>query len=56
MQVTREIANIDTMESTSHKEVRSSQILKSERDTCCVMEAINKFINPLTIEDKDTLY
>ena len=30
LQATREIANIDTVESTSHKEVRSSQILKSE--------------------------
>ena len=56
LQATKEIANIDTLESTSHKEVRSSQILKSEQDTCCVMEAINNFINPFTIEDKDTLY
>ena len=32
------------------------QILKSEQDTCCVMEAINNFINPFSIEHKDTLY
>ena len=56
LQATREIANIDTLESTSHKEVRSSQILKSEQDTCYVMEVINNFINPFTIENKDTLY
>ena len=56
LQPTKEIANIDTLESTSHKEVRSSQILKSEQDTCCVVEAISNFINPFTIEDKDTLY
>ena len=31
-------------------------MLKSEQDTCCVMEVINNFINPFTIEDKDTLY
>ena len=48
--------NIDALESTSHKEVRSLQILKSEQDRCCVMEAINNFINPFTIEDKDMLY
>ncbi|CAH3017905.1 unnamed protein product [Porites evermanni] len=54
LQATKEIANIDTLESTSHKEVRSSQILKSEQDTCCVMEAINNFINPFTIEDKES--
>ena len=42
LQATKEIANIDTLESTSHKEVRSSQILKSEQDTCCVVEAKKK--------------
>ena len=56
LQATREIANIDTLESTSHKDVRSSLILKSEQDTCCVLEALNKFFNPFTIEDKGTLY
>ena len=56
LQATKEIANINTLESTSHKEVRCSQILKSEQDTCCVMEAINNFINPFTTEDKDMLY
>ena len=52
LQATKEIANIDTLESTSHKEVRSWQILKSEQDTCCVVETINDFTNPLTTEDK----
>ena len=56
LQATKERANVDTLESTSDKEVRSSQILKSEEDTCCVREARNNFINPFTIEDKDTLY
>ena len=56
LQGTREIANIDTLESTSHKEIRSSLILKSQQDTCCVMEVINNFMNPFTIEDKDTFY
>ena len=36
--------------------VRCSQILKSEQDTFCVMEAMNNFINPCTTEDKDMLY
>ena len=56
LQATKEIVNIDSLEPTSHKEVRSSQILKSEQDMCCIMEAINNFINPFTIEDKDMLY
>ena len=56
LQATKKIANIDTLESTSNKDLRCSQILKSEQDTCCVMEAINNFINPFTIEDKDRLY
>ena len=56
LQATKEIANINTLESTSHKEVRCSQILKSEQDTCCIMEAINNFINPFTTQDKDTRY
>ena len=56
LQATKKIANIDTLESTSHKEVKCSQILKSEQDTRCVMEAMNNFINRFTIEDKDTLY
>ena len=30
--------------------------MKSEQDKCCVIEGINNFINPFTIEDKDTLY
>ena len=37
LQATKEIANMDSAESTSHKEVRRSQILKSEQDTCSVM-------------------
>ena len=56
LQATKKIGNIDTLESTSHKEVRCSQILKSEQDKCCVMEAINNFINRFTIKGKDTLY
>ena len=51
LQATEKIANIDTLESTYHKEVRCSQILKSEEDSCCVVETINNFINRFTIED-----
>ena len=53
---TKEIANMDSQESTLHKEVRRSQILKSEQDTCSVIQAIRNFTNPFTIEDKDALY
>ena len=43
-------------EATSHKEVRGSQIVKSEQDTCSVLQAISNLTNPFTIEDKDALY
>ena len=56
LQTAKEIANMDSRESTSHKEVRRSQILKSEQDTCSVIQAISNFTNPFTIEDKDALY
>ena len=47
---------MDNQEATSHKEVRGSQIVKSEQDTCSVLQAISNFTNPFTIEDKDALY
>ena len=47
---------MDSQESTSNKEVRRSQILKSEQDTCSVRQAISNFTNSFTIEDKDALY
>ena len=47
---------MDSQEATSHKEVRGSQIVKSEQDTCSVLQAISNFTNPFTIEDKDALY
>ena len=56
LQVTKEIASMDSQEATSHKEVRGSQIVKSEQDTCSVLQAISNFTNPFTIEDKDALY
>ena len=54
--MTKEIASMDSQEATSHKEVRGSQIVKSEQDTCSVLQAISNFTNPFTIEDKDALY
>ena len=56
LQTTKEIASRDSQEATSHKEVRGSQIVKSEQDTCSVLQAISNFTNPFTIEDKDALY
>ena len=47
---------MDSQEATSHKEVRGSQIVKSEQDTCSVLQAISNFTDPFTIEDKDALY
>ena len=47
---------MDSPEATSHKEVRGSQIVKSEQNTSSVLQAITNFTNPFTIEDKDALY
>ena len=46
LQATKEIASMDSQEATSHKEVRGSQIVKSDQDTWSVLQ----------VEDKDALY
>ena len=56
LQATKDIASMDSQEATSHKEVGGSQTVKSEQDTCSVLQAIGNFTNPFTIEDKDALY
>ena len=50
------MVNTDSPESNSHKDLRASQILQSEEDTCRVMQAIKNFINPFQVENKDVLY
>lgn len=40
----------------THKELRSSQILKSEQNVANVIDAMTNFINPFTTEDPYTLY
>jgi len=56
LQATREMVDMDNSECTTHKELRSSQIMKSEEDVCNVVNAINNFINPFVVGEPDALY
>lgn len=40
----------------TYKELRSSPILKSEKNVANVIDAVTNFINHFTTEDSDTLY
>ena len=39
-----------------HKDTRKAKTKQSEEDTNNVVKAINSFINPFEVEDKDVLY
>lgn len=56
LQATYEIAEMTDTESTSHKDVRLSEVKKSEEDVHRVTEAISNFINPFEIEEKEVLF
>lgn len=43
-------------ECTTHKELRSSQILKTEEDVSSVISAFTNLVNPFVVEDPDLLY
>ena len=47
---------MDTQESSTHKELRSSQATQSEECTSAVIEAIENFSNPFQVPSKDVLY
>lgn len=48
--------DMDSQECTTHKDLRPSQITRSEEDTCKVTRAIENFINPFEVDNKDALY
>ena len=56
LQATLELAEMNTTESCSHKDVRHCKILRSVEATGKDVKAITNFINPLDVYDKDNLY
>ena len=56
VQATMELADMDSADCTSHKDLRSSHIIQSEEDTCKVVEAISNFINPFEVDCHSKLY
>ena len=55
-QAALKMADIDSEECTSHKDVRPSKIRQSEEDTMKVIDAVCNFLNPFTIDNKGLLY
>ena len=51
-----ELAEMDTTESCSHKDVRHCKISQSVEATGKVVKAITNFINPFDVYDNDNLY
>ena len=41
---------------TQHKDLKHGEILRSEKNVTDCMAAINNFVNPFEIEDKEGLY
>ena len=56
MQATYEMADMSSTELDMHKEIRKSQITKSESDVQSLLEAIKGFMNPFQIDVKDKLF
>jgi hypothetical protein len=50
------MAEMDNTESSSHKELRPSNIVQSEEHKAKVVEAISNFINPFKVECHNLLY
>ena len=47
---------MDSTECSPHKDLRQSQVVHSEENTCKVVEAISNFINPFEVENGEVLY
>ena len=43
-------------ENTSHKDIRPTEIVKSEEDTNALKQAVESFSNPFNIDNKGVLY
>ena len=55
-QAAMEMANMDSNENSSHKDIRPAEIRKSEEATNAVMNAIRSFTNPFDVDNKEVLY
>ena len=55
-QATLFLADMDSQENDSHKDLRQSQIAKTEDDVIRVMGALHNFSNPFECDNKDSLY
>ena len=51
-----EKVDMDNTDSSSHKDIRKSEIQHSEADARKVVDAILNFVNPSEVESKDLLY
>lgn len=56
LQATLELAEMDTAESSTHKDLRPCEISQSEEATGKVVKAITNFINPFNVDDNENLY
>ena len=56
LQATMEMVDMDNTDSSSHKDIRKSEIQHSEADVRMVVDAISNFLNPFEVENKDVLY
>ena len=56
VQATMELTGMESQGCSTHKDIRTSEILRSETDVRKVVDAITSFINPFDVEDKDVLY
>ena len=53
---TFQMVGMDNTDSSSHKDIRKSEIQHSEADVRKAVDAISNFVNPLEVENKDLLY
>ena len=56
LQAAMEMVDMDNTDSSSHKDIRKSEIQHSEADVKKVVDAISNFVNPPEVENKDLLY
>ena len=55
-QTTLELADMDSEEGISHKDLRPSRIIQSEDNATRVVQAISNFMNPFEVSEPDTLF
>ena len=56
LQATMEMVDMNNTDSSSHKDIRKSEIQHSEAEVRKVVDAISNFVNPFEVENKDLLY